>query len=569
MKKLVLFLFVFISLWPHVASATVDSLVISQVQITGGSGQTTSDFVEIFNPTSTDIDLNGMRLVKRTQSGTEDILMKSWTESAIVPANGYYLWANSNFTTITVPADVTTSGTLADNNGIALRHGPNDTGTVIDSVAWGSAANVFVEGSVFATNPGAGEVLMRTEGADTDNNSVDFTIGSANPRNSTFAPGPIPAPTPSPTPTPDPTPTPTPTPAPSGGGPAYSSAVLISEFLPNPDGSDSGEEWIELFNNSAAAVNLGGWKLDDESASGSVGSSAYTIPADTYINAMSYLALDLPEGSFALDNTGGDTLRLLWPNNQLAHQVIYTGNAKEDQAYARKSESVYEYTYATKSAANEFEQKPVVTIESEKEPVPVVSTMDYTKSGIRINEIFPNPKGIDSGKEWIEVINTGTETISLHGWVVDDGDKESPIGSSAYKIQSSTLKPGEVAMIMIPTGSFAMNNTGSETIRLFAPDKKLIDSVIYNGVKEDLSYTLLNGKWQWGSPTPDEANSEAIETEGEGIIAGATLIRTGNDSDVYKADSFWSYFALVAIICYISSRLMLKGNTSNEQTRID
>lgn len=40
--------------------------------------------------------------------------------------------------------------------------------------------------------------------------------------------------------------------------------VAITEFLADPDGTDRGREWIELFNYSPATVDLAGWTLADE-----------------------------------------------------------------------------------------------------------------------------------------------------------------------------------------------------------------------------------------------------------------------------------------------------------------
>src|SRR3989344_4502167 len=162
--------------------AAADHLVISQVQIRGGPGKTANDFVEIYNPTDNDIDLKGMRLVKRTKTGTADTLLKSWTDTAIVHAHGFYLWANSSFTGIAVVPDVTTSGSIADDNAVAIRNGPNDTGAIIDSVAWGMANNVFVEAATFAdlASTDANKSMERMpggdegSGTDTNNNSLDF-----------------------------------------------------------------------------------------------------------------------------------------------------------------------------------------------------------------------------------------------------------------------------------------------------------------------------------------------------------------------------------------------------------
>lgn len=206
------------------SSADIDHILISQVQITGGSGKTTNDFIEIYNPTRADIDLKGMRLVKRTKTGTTDTLIKSWTSSVIIKAHGFYLWANSDFTDISISADVTTTLSIADDNGVAIRNGPNDTGTIVDSVAWGLAANAFIEGAVFPSNPTANQSLERNPGGDsgngidTDNNASDFfSQANTHPRNSQsqlIPPllDPTPNPTPSNTPTPSITLTPTPQP---------------------------------------------------------------------------------------------------------------------------------------------------------------------------------------------------------------------------------------------------------------------------------------------------------------------------------------------------------------------
>lgn len=122
-------------------------LVISEVQITGGAGVTTNDFIEFYNPDNTSFNLKGYRLVKRTAQGSSDTTLKSWTDDTFVPAHGFYLWANANYTAISATPDVTTAGTIADNNAIALRLGAEDTGTIIDAVGWGELQNNLFEGT--------------------------------------------------------------------------------------------------------------------------------------------------------------------------------------------------------------------------------------------------------------------------------------------------------------------------------------------------------------------------------------------------------------------------------------
>ena len=40
---------------------------------------------------------------------------------------------------------------------------------------------------------------------------------------------------------------------------------------------------------------------------------------------------------------------------------------------------------------------------------------------IKINELFPNPDGTDSGLEWIELINNSDESVRLDDWEIHCG----------------------------------------------------------------------------------------------------------------------------------------------------
>ena len=498
---------------PSMASAADGHLVINQIQVSGDNGAN-DEFVEIYNPTDHDISLAGWSLQYKSSSGGFPLTSgKKNFDAVTVPAGGYYLVSGSAYNG-SVAADLTQSTiSLSGASAGATIFLVNSTsfllsgtdGTIVDKVAYGTGIGNSPETAAAAV-PDSEQAIVRSSGIDTDNNSVDFIVVPAAPHNLAASP----APALTPTPAPDPTPTPAPPPASSDSTvPGYSSAITISEFLPNPDGTDSGEEWIELYNSGDSPVDLSGWKLDDESSSGAIGSSAYTFPTGSGVSAHQYFVVDLPEGSFALNNTGGDSVRLIWPDKTVIATVTYTGNAKDDITYARRDDGAYAWTtVATKGSTNVFAQ----TVD----PVAVNQNLpdagDYANTGIKFNELFPNPAGPDSGSEWVEVKNTGTQTWTLHNWILDDGEKDAPIGSSAYVIQSPTVKPGEVAVIAIPAGKFAMNNSGPETVRLFSPDKKLVDWVTYSGAKEGLSYSLeSDNSWSWGTPTPNEENLQTAE----------------------------------------------------------
>ena len=171
------------------ASSTV---VISQFQVAGGGTKPANDeFVELHNVSTSSVDLDGMRLVYRSAAGTTDRVLQIWSASTVIPAGGYYLLGN--ITGYDGPAPDATFGTLvngelaAAGGGLALRLGAANSGTIIDSVGYGSATNAFVETSVTAA-PDADSAQARGESgcADTDDNAADFAeLAPSSPRNTT------------------------------------------------------------------------------------------------------------------------------------------------------------------------------------------------------------------------------------------------------------------------------------------------------------------------------------------------------------------------------------------------
>jgi DNA/RNA endonuclease G (NUC1) len=171
-------------------------LVISQFQA-GGAANANDEFVEIHNTSSSPVDLNGYRLVYRSQNGQADVLIPFavWNTSTIVPVGGYYL-VTSNSYDGAATADITYNNAscscamAAANGGLAIRQGANDTGTIIDSVGWGAITNGLNEGAA-TTAPGNDNSKARKQSGcqDADNNSNDFeTLTPSAPRNSSTSP---------------------------------------------------------------------------------------------------------------------------------------------------------------------------------------------------------------------------------------------------------------------------------------------------------------------------------------------------------------------------------------------
>ena len=106
---------------------------------------------------------------------------------------------------------------------------------------------------------------------------------------------PTPTPTTPATNTPTPTPTFTSTPTPSGA-----QNLLISEVFYDTPGTDSDEEWIEIYNPTASSVDLSNYKIGDEEASGGT-EGMYRFPAGASIAAGQKITVALKAtGFFAL-----------------------------------------------------------------------------------------------------------------------------------------------------------------------------------------------------------------------------------------------------------------------------
>ncbi|GAA2144230.1 hypothetical protein GCM10009844_17540 [Nocardioides koreensis] len=193
---------------PAQANTAGGGLVISEAYGGGGNSGSTykNDFVELYNPTSSAISVEGWSVQYRSAGGAAAGAVT--TLSGSVPAGGHYLVqeaAGSGGTTDLPTPDATGTiamgGTgfqvwLADTT-TALTppagNVPAGTTGIVDFLgAGGSAASFETAASPAPSNTNA--VARSAAGADTDSNAADFTAGAPTPEASTTAPPPPPPP---------------------------------------------------------------------------------------------------------------------------------------------------------------------------------------------------------------------------------------------------------------------------------------------------------------------------------------------------------------------------------------
>lgn len=180
-------------------------VVISEVYGAGGNAGSyyKNDYIELYNPTTKDVDLTGWSVQYASKAGTG---FKSYALSGAIKAGKYYLiqcGGEKNGTAYLESPDHTSSsismgggsGVVALSSSTAIITGKDDP-AVIDLVGYGSEAKVF-EGAGPTSDTGGnlqshqrkdndGGMYGATNGYDTNDNKNDFYPAECSPRNSSF-----------------------------------------------------------------------------------------------------------------------------------------------------------------------------------------------------------------------------------------------------------------------------------------------------------------------------------------------------------------------------------------------
>ena len=134
------------------------------------------------------------------------------------------------------------------------------------------------------------------------------------------------------------------------------------------------------------------------------------------------------------------------------------------------------YGYATRTPTPTPKRSPTPTRNPYATPV----------SNVVINEFLSQPRSdwngdgeINSGDEFIEIINLGIVTVDLSNWSLDD----QPGDSSAYTIPSNvSIQPGaRMAFFSSQTG--ILLSTGGDSVRLFRSTGLITDAFTYDVIR--------------------------------------------------------------------------------------
>ena len=177
-------------------SARADHVVISQIY--GGGGNSGSvlknDFIELLNASHAAVDLIGFSVQYTSTTGTGVWQVTDLSPVTLQPGQYYLIQESAGGGGVAdLPAvDATgsinlsaTAGKVALVDGVSALTGSNPTNSsIVDLVGYGSGTDFF-EGGGPAPTLSNTLSAQRLDGGlmDTDNNNLDFTTGSPNPRN--------------------------------------------------------------------------------------------------------------------------------------------------------------------------------------------------------------------------------------------------------------------------------------------------------------------------------------------------------------------------------------------------
>lgn len=316
--------------------------------------------------------------------------------------------------------------------------------------------------------------------------------------------------------------------------------VLISEVLYDPDAAEPGAEWIELLNPTAAAIDLGGWTIQDNAG-------ADTLPAATLApgqrlviaaNGADFLAAN-PGFSGAMVSLGsplgnglsnsGDRLTLLDAGGAAVDALSYGSDSSifspscpdvpEGQSLARldsgDTDAAGDWTggaptpgqppgsaTATPTTPDGATATPVPptatatpTIATPETPftTPTLTPSPASWPRVLLSEVYyDSPQaGTDSAYEFIELFNPGPGAVALEGWRLADNTAEDALPAvtlpaSQYLVVAAThdgfaANFGTIAgpiVYLEGTIGNGLGNTG-DAVQLLTPNGVAVDAMSY------------------------------------------------------------------------------------------
>lgn len=268
------------------------------------------------------------------------------------------------------------------------------------------------------------------------------------------------------------------------------SPVRLNEAHSRGKDSEYPLDWVELYNNSDAAVDISGYVLSDKADM----SEKVTIPAGTTLVARGFLKVEVDiEDGFGL-SSGGDVVYLYDKEGEEIHTIEF-GAMETTESWS-----------AVPDGSNNFKMQT---------PTPGVTNGENCGGGgdepdlskLFINEVKVSDAGSDT-KDWIELYNAGNAEIDLSDFSLSDSGNSVKI-AAGKKIAAK----GFLTFTEDSEFTFGLSANG-ETVTLSDADGNEIDRVATpSGLEDDVNPAYertTDGGPTWAetsSPTKNASNN--------------------------------------------------------------
>ncbi len=302
-----------------------------------------------------------------------------------------------------------------------------------------------------------------------------------------------------------------------------SGALVINEVCPDPklgipDEDNEIVDWVELKNNTDSPISLSGYYLSDKENKPMKWQfpEGATIPAGgyylVYCSGKNKLQQNgIPHTNFSL-SAERESVVLSDSNGRLVDRVSFE-NVPEDYSYGRSDVGDWRlFELSTpgqpNNAAGQARSDELFRA--------------YNPTGVIISEVLASNSSVPLGPtaattDYVELHNTSDHTVDLSGYGLSDSLKRPRKWQFP---QGASIEPGEYKIIYLDGQTelstvtdfhtnFRLTRAGGETLTFCDPTGRVLDRLPLSLIPTDHSYgrTLgVSGFYYYDVPTPGEAN---------------------------------------------------------------
>ena len=364
--------------------------------------------------------------------------------------------------------------------------------------------------------------------------------------------------------------------------------LVLSELMVENDGAVRDEDgdyprWVELYNSTSAELSLSGYSLSDREND----ATKYPLPAITLAPGEYRVVFLSGKNRTAADGN----LHTGFKVNGSETLYLFSGSTIVDSVSGRRPPPT-----SPRSRSAPPGRRRSSTPRALRTPRPATRpTWTSGTSGTRARSRStrcspptprPWPTSRASTPDWIEIVNTGTETIDLSGYGLSD-DVNKPM---EWTFPAMSIGPGERVVVFadgtnnleaeIPHANFSISS-GGETLSLYDAEGYLLDRVTVPELETDTSYARspdATGDFAVEqTPTPNMENTVESQTtlsnrffqeHNQGVYISEVMTRNATTLEINSQTPDWVEItnASGAAVNLAGYRLTNKANATARYT---